>query len=123
MPDIDHHQAGHVIAEAQEIEHGHSRTFVLTCGGKPIEGFVVNFRGKFYAYVNRCCHIPMRMDWVENQFFTRDKRFLICPTHGASYDPTTGLCLDGPCPGEYLESIPVSVKQGQVTVYCPPEWD
>lgn len=123
MPDIDGHHTGLVVAEAHEIAHATSRTFVLTCGTKKIDGFVVNFHGKFYAYVNRCCHIPMRMDWIENEFFTRDKRLLICPTHGASYDPTTGLCLDGPCPGEYLETIPVSVKGGQIIVYCPPEWD
>ena len=88
-----------------------------------IDGFVINFQGRFYAYSNRCCHIPIPLDWVDNEFFTRDKRHLICLTHGATYEPNTGLCIDGPCPGEYLDVIPVAVKQGQVIVYCPPEWD
>ena len=123
MPDISSHDHGLVVGNAHEISHAHSRKFQLTCGGKHIDGFVVNFHEKFYAYVNACCHIPMRMDWYENQFFTRDKRYIICPTHGAAYEPNTGLCIDGPCPGEYLQSIPVAVKHGQIIVYCPPEWD
>ena len=88
-----------------------------------MDGFVVNFKGRFYAYSNRCCHIPIPLDWVDNEFFTRDKRHLICLTHGATYEPNTGLCIDGPCPGKYLDVIPVAVKHGQVIVYCPPEWD
>lgn len=123
MPDIDGRHKGLVIGQTHEIAHGSSRKFQLSCGGKDIDGFVVNFKGKLYAYVNRCCHIPMPLDWHDNEFFTRDKRYLLCPTHGASYEPNTGLCIDGPCPGEYLEPIPVTVKQGQIIVYCPPEWD
>jgi nitrite reductase/ring-hydroxylating ferredoxin subunit len=88
-----------------------------------IDGFVINFKGRFYAYINRCCHIPVPLDWTENEFFTRDKRHLICLTHGATYEPNTGQCIDGPCPGEYLDVIPVAVRRGEVIVYCPPEWD
>ena len=123
MPSDGGTQGGLVVAQASDIPHGSSRKFQLSCGNETIDGFVINFRGRFYAYSNRCCHIPIPLDWVENEFFTRDKRHLICLTHGATYEPNTGLCIDGPCPGEYLNIIPVAVKQGQVIVYCPPEWD
>ena len=123
MPSHDNTPGRLVVADASDIPHGSSRKFQLECGGKTIDGFVVNFKGRFYAYNNRCCHIPIALDWVENEFFTRDNRLLICLTHGATYEPNTGLCTDGPCPGEYLDVIPVAVKQGQVIVYCPPEWD
>lgn len=123
MPGRDSFVGGLVVAKASDIAPGNSRKFQLMCGDKTLDGFVVNFRGRFYAYVNRCCHIPIPLDWVENQFFTKDQRHLICMTHGATYEPNTGLCVDGPCPGEYLDVIPVAVKQGQVIVYCPPEWD
>jgi nitrite reductase/ring-hydroxylating ferredoxin subunit len=123
MPACDHSRDGLLVAKASEIAHGDSRKFRLVCGAKTLDGFVVNFRGRFYAYVNRCCHIPIPLDWTDNEFFTRDKRHLICLNHGATYEPNTGLCVDGPCPGEYLEVLPVVVKRGQVIVYCPPEWD
>ena len=116
-------EEGLVVARASDISQGTSRKFQLTCGNETIDGFVVNFQGRFYAYSNRCCHIPIPLDWVDNEFFTRDKRHLICLTHGATYEPNTGLCIDGPCPGEYLNVIPVAVKQGEIIVYCPPDWD
>jgi nitrite reductase/ring-hydroxylating ferredoxin subunit len=123
MPGNGSMQGGLVVAHASDIPQGTSRKFQLTCGNETIDGFVVNFQGRFYAYSNRCCHIPIPLDWVDNEFFTRDKRHLICLTHGATYEPNTGLCIDGPCPGEYLNVIPVAVKQGEVIVYCPPDWD
>jgi nitrite reductase/ring-hydroxylating ferredoxin subunit len=123
MPGCDSVRGGLVVANAIDIAPGSARKFQLRCSGKTIDGFVVNFKGKFYAYINRCCHIPIPLDWIDNEFFTKDKRHLICMTHGATYEPNTGLCVDGPCPGEYLEVIPVAVKHGRVVVYCPPEWD
>jgi nitrite reductase/ring-hydroxylating ferredoxin subunit len=123
MPGDGSMPEGLMVAQARDIPPGTSRKFRLTCGGTTIDGFVINFQGRFYAYRNRCCHIPIPLDWVDNEFFTRDKRHLICLTHGATYEPNTGLCMDGPCPGEYLDVIPVAVRQGQVIVYCPPEWD
>jgi nitrite reductase/ring-hydroxylating ferredoxin subunit len=123
MPGDGSMQGGLIVAHASDIPQGTSRKFQLTCGNETIDGFVINFQGRFYAYSNRCCHIPIPFDCVDNEFFTRDKRHLICLIHGATYEPNTGLCIDGPCPGEYLDVIPVAVKQGQVIVYCPPEWD
>jgi nitrite reductase/ring-hydroxylating ferredoxin subunit len=123
MPDGHGLYGGQVVASATDIPPGNSRKFQLACGDRTIDGFVVNFRGRFYAYVNRCCHMPMPLDRADNEFFTKDKRHLICMTHGATYEPNTGLCIDGPCPGEYLEALPVAVHRGQVVVYCPPEWD
>ena len=114
---------GLVVAQASDMLHGTSRKFQLVCAGKALDGFVINFKGRFYAYINRCCHIAIPLDWTENEFFTRDHRHLLCLTHGSLYEPNTGLSIDGPCPGEYLEVIPVAVKQGQVLVYCPPRWD
>jgi nitrite reductase/ring-hydroxylating ferredoxin subunit len=108
------------IAHVDELPQGSSKKFTLTCNGQRVEGFVVNYRGSFYAYVNRCCHIPMPMDWFENQFLSEDGRFIICATHGATYDPATGECVAGPCPGEYLERLLLRVVEGTIFVACPP---
>ena len=104
------------VASVDELPEGCSKKFTLTCDGQQVEGFVINYRGGFYAYLNRCCHIPMPMDWFENQFLSEDGRFIICATHGATYDPATGECVAGPCPGEYLERLPLQVVDGAVLV-------
>jgi nitrite reductase/ring-hydroxylating ferredoxin subunit len=109
----------HKVAHVEELTEGCSKKFTYTCSGQQVEGFVVNYRGSFYAYLNRCCHIPMPMDWFENQFLSEDGRFIICATHGATYDPATGECVAGPCPGEYLEQLSLQVVDGTVLVACP----
>jgi nitrite reductase/ring-hydroxylating ferredoxin subunit len=59
------------------------------------------------------------LDFVRYQFFTEDGRHLICLTHGAVYEPDSGLCVDGPCKGSSLYRLPVLVDQGEVVVRCP----
>ena len=108
------------VASAEELPQGSSKKFTLSCNGDRVEGFVVNFRGSYYAYLNRCCHIPMPMDWFENQFLSEDGCFIVCATHGATYEPATGECVAGPCPGEYLERLPLRVVGGTILVVCPP---
>ncbi len=108
------------VARVNELPQGSSKKFTMTHNGRQLEGFVVNYRGTFYAYVNRCCHIPMPMDWFENQFLSEDGRFIVCATHGATYDPATGECVAGPCPGEYLERLSLRMLGGAILVALPP---
>ena len=57
------------VAPANEMPPGESRKFLLTIQGVDEECFLINYEGKFHAYVNRCRHVPIAMDWVDNQFF------------------------------------------------------
>ncbi len=104
---------------AGALAPGQSAKFRLRCGGKVLEGFVVNHEGRFYAYMNRCAHVGTPLDLWPNEFFTDDGRHLICTTHGAVYLPETGLCVEGPCPGESLTSLPVAVEGNEVVISCP----
>ena len=70
--------------------------FLLPIRGADEECFVINFDGEFHAYVNRCRHVPMPMDWVDNQFFAEEGRYLMCQTHNAYYEPGSGECIAGP---------------------------
>jgi nitrite reductase/ring-hydroxylating ferredoxin subunit len=49
----------------------------------------------------------MEMDWQAGQFFDFDAQYLMCATHGALYEPATGLCIAGPCIGKSLEPVPI----------------
>lgn len=96
-----------------------TKKFSLRCRGSTVEGLLVNYEGKFFAYVNRCRHIAISMDWVDNQFFTEDQRYLICANHGATYEPTTGACVWGPCLGEMLETVPLEIQGKKILAFCP----
>ena len=107
------------VARADEIEPGRSKRFALVCAGREVPGFVVNVAGRLHAYVNRCRHVPMELDWVENQFFTEDGTYVQCATHGALYVPESGECIAGPPCGRSLVRIPLEIANGTVWAACP----
>ena len=111
--------SGTTILRAGELQPGQSRKFTLQCGAREIECFVVNWRGMLRAFVNQCRHIPMTMDWVENQFFDEDANYLVCPTHGAFYEPDGGECVVGPACGKALFAVPLVERAGEVLALCP----
>ena len=108
-----------VIARVGELQSGETKKFILVCAGEEIEGFLLNFGGQHHAYVNRCRHVPMGLDWVENQFFTEDGRWVQCATHGAYYEPATGECMAGPPCGKALVRIPLRTDGETILAECP----
>ncbi|HEY7163079.1 MAG TPA: Rieske 2Fe-2S domain-containing protein [Candidatus Binatia bacterium] len=110
---------GRVIAKVAEMAPGSVKKFWLICRKYRIDGFLVNHDGSFFAYVNRCRHMATPLDFVQNEFFSEDRRYLMCYTHGALYEPENGVCVAGPCKGESLYRLPVIVDEGEVLVGCP----
>jgi nitrite reductase/ring-hydroxylating ferredoxin subunit len=87
-----------------------------------LRGFAIRFGGQAYAYVNRCAHVPVELDWVPGQVFDADQRHLICSVHGAEYDPASGHCLAGPCRGRgHLLALAAAERHGWVWVGTRPE--
>jgi len=108
-----------VVARVGEMAPGSVKKFGLICQKYRIDAFLINYQGAFHAYVNRCRHMTTPLDFVRYQFFTEDGRHLICMTHGALYDPESGVCVDGPCKGQSLYPLPVRVEGDEVLVGCP----
>ncbi|MFT5644972.1 MAG: nitrite reductase/ring-hydroxylating ferredoxin subunit [Janthinobacterium sp.] len=95
-------------------EGGKGLRFALTVGGAPGTGFVVRYQGKAYAYLNRCAHVPIELDWAEGEFFESSGLYLMCSMHGAIYAPSSGHCAGGPCRGGKLHPIAVVERDGQL---------
>lgn len=112
--------AGRVIARVEEMRPGSVKKFWLICQKYRVDAFLINYQGTFHAYVNRCRHMTTPLDFVRYQFFTEDGRRLICLTHGALYEPDSGVCVEGPCKGLALYRLPVLIDRGEVLVSCPP---
>ena len=114
MPDV-------FICDAKRlVDGGEGVRFPVAMFGEAAVGFVVRFRGTPYAYLNRCAHVPMELDWVQGQFFEAGGELLMCATHGAVYRPETGACAGGPCRGGKLRPIGVREVDGKV-VWQPDE--
>jgi nitrite reductase/ring-hydroxylating ferredoxin subunit len=101
------------------LEGGKGVRFPVTAFGDPATGFVVRYEGKPYAYLNRCAHVPIELDWFEGDFFESSKTFLMCSTHGAIYVTTSGLCAGGPCKGGKLR--PIGVREADNKIYWQPD--
>lgn len=108
-----------VVLRVGELSPGTSKKFLLDVDGREEECFVVNFEGQLHAWVNRCMHVPMSMDWVDNQFFTEDKRYVMCATHGAWYEPDSGECVSGPPCGKVLIRVPLEQHGNEVIARSP----
>ncbi len=65
------------------------------------------------AFLNICPHAGRRLDYAPGKFLI-NKGNLICAVHGASFNTVDGLCVAGPCRGEYLRPVMVSVEDEMV---------
>jgi nitrite reductase/ring-hydroxylating ferredoxin subunit len=98
------------VARVGELAHGASKKFKIRRGEFDIEALLINYQGNFFAYLNRCPHVGISMDWVDNQFFTVDRRYLMCANHGAVFEPPTGECVWGPCVGAALQKLALEIE-------------
>jgi nitrite reductase/ring-hydroxylating ferredoxin subunit len=91
---------------------GRAVPFDVSFAGQTCTAFAIRYQGTAHAYLNRCTHVAMEMDWQPGQFFDDTGQWLLCSTHGAAYRPDTGECGGGPCRGG-LVKIPL-IEQGGV---------
>jgi nitrite reductase/ring-hydroxylating ferredoxin subunit len=103
------------ICDSSALEEGGKGVrFLVTAGGDDATAFAIRYNGIAYAYLNRCAHVPIELDWNEGEFFESSGLYLMCSTHGAVYAPETGKCEGGPCRGGRLRPIMVMEQNNQV---------
>lgn len=102
-----------LCSSAELADGGLAVPFDVVYGGQSCRAFAVRWRGRVHAYLNRCAHVAMEMDWQPNRFFDDSGQWLLCSTHGAVYHPDSGACAGGPCRGG-LVRIEVSEQDGVV---------
>ena len=98
-------------------ERGDAVAFDVRVWGQPARAFALRVDGQVVAYVNRCAHVPVEMDWQPGRFLDADQRWIICSIHGASYDPVDGRCVGGPCGRGRLVTVTTREQAGRVSWY------
>ena len=98
---------------ADLADSGLAVPFDVMYAGQTCRAFAVRFEGQVQAYLNRCTHVAMEMDYQPDRFFDIEGRWLLFATHGATYAPDTGECVGGPCRGG-LVKITLSETGGVV---------
>jgi nitrite reductase/ring-hydroxylating ferredoxin subunit len=100
-----------LICAPDEIEErGRGVRFAVMTPIGESPAFVVRYRGVAHAYVNRCAHARVELDWNHGEFFDFSGLYLVCATHGAIYRPESGECVGGPCRGQRLAKLAVEER-------------
>lgn len=111
----------YAICSLNDIPSRRARAFQLLRrgegGGKKAWSiFIVRWGNQIFGYVNQCPHQRVNLDWERNQFLDPNGLRLMCGKHGSMFEIGTGRCVEGPCTGQSLEPIAVSVVDGDVCV-------
>lgn len=101
-----------ICASVDLAERGDGVRFEAQRGAETVPAFVVRYEGVPRAYVNRCSHVAMELDWNAGKFFDLERTWLLCSTHAAYYDAASGACRGGPCRGRGLEPLAVVEHDG-----------
>lgn len=103
------------LLDAKALAEGTARE--RTVGDRSL--VILRVSGGVRAWLNVCPHQGRRLDFAPDQFlFTADGR-LVCPHHGACFEPDTGLCTDGPCRGASLSPVDVREIDGVIRLDEP----
>ena len=75
-----------LCASGELAEGGLAVSFDVVIEGEHCRAFAIRFEGRAHAYLNRCTHVAMELDWQPNRFFD-----------------DTGEGVAGPCQGGLLK--------------------
>lgn len=103
-----------ICAGAELVDGGAGVRFAIPAGEGSWPAFAIRFKGRVHAYLNRCSHTPVELDWKPGEFFDSGGLYLICSMHGALFDPATGACLLGRCNGRGLVPLELVEEDGGV---------
>ena len=88
------------LCNARDLrEGGEAVPFDVNYAGQTCRAFAIRYKSVAHAYLNRCSHVAMELDWQPNRVFDDSGQWLLCASHGAAYLPDTGQCAGGPCQG------------------------
>jgi len=104
----------HILCKTTDIEDPGSKSFEVKIKHKNESVFVVHKNGEFFAYLNQCPHTGASLEWQENQFLDLDKELIQCATHDALFIIDTGECIAGPCAGDALQPLELSIEHDEI---------
>ncbi len=105
---------GTLLAKAGTVKPGKSKGLHFHQGTKHTEIFLHAGPEGIEAYLNSCPHAGTPLNLVGDTFTNLAGNMLLCRTHGAMFDPNSGLCLSGPCKGQWLPKIAISDQDGNI---------
>lgn len=99
------------LGRLDEIPDGEARGYDPAGTGRDTL-FVVRAGTRLHGWRDRCPHegatpLPYR----RHQYLNAARTRIVCFAHGALFDISTGVCLRGPCLGQALTPVPLSIDE------------
>src|SRR6476469_5973490 len=105
---------GAVIAKLDALADGVPTEIEKDVDGARESLVVVRTGERVDAFLNVCPHAGRRLDWAPGKFLLSRDGHLVCAAHGASFVPTSGECVAGPCRGDSLRRVVLIVDGDEV---------
>ena len=106
-----------ILCKLADLAETGSRGFRVGGGDWPLKGFVLRLDdGSLRAWVNNCPHAGHPLELLPHRFLTADRKFIQCSSHGALFDPVSGSCVAGPCPGRKLRPLAVALQGDDIVL-------
>ncbi|TFY91181.1 Rieske (2Fe-2S) protein [Pseudomonas kairouanensis] len=98
------------LCRLDEIPEGGAKALATVINGKQ-QPLVAMRRGEHvWLYRNCCPHFSVPLDYNPGEFCTYKNQLIMCAHHSAMFRFEDGLCVDGPCAGARLESVPCKIE-------------
>lgn len=109
------------LCKLEDLADGASRGFD-PCGAGQDSLLLVRQGAQVYAYRDLCPHYgDTPLPWRRHAYLDAARRHIVCAAHGALFEIATGACVRGPCLGQSLSALAVSVDaDGYVVVEYEP---
>jgi nitrite reductase/ring-hydroxylating ferredoxin subunit len=98
-------RGGRFLCRLADIPDGGGKGFWFGEDTARFGVFLIRQGDTVWAYANSCPHRGTPLDWLPDCFLDRDRRHILCATHGALFHITDGFCVSGPCAGAYLRPV------------------
>jgi len=104
------------LCALEDIPDGDSASFAIEQNGETVGLMAVRQGNEIFAYVNRCPHVGVPLDFTPGKFLDLSKTYIQCASHGATFRIETGECIGGPCAGKSLSPVEVRIEGPDVYV-------
>ena len=107
-------QAHTVLARLNDLPEGEPVAVDASIDGETESLILFRDGDAVRAWRNICPHAGRPLDWSPGKFLRSKDGLLVCAVHGASFELGKGECVAGPCRGQSLSTVDVSVYEGAV---------
>ncbi|MES2114145.1 MAG: Rieske (2Fe-2S) protein [Pseudomonadota bacterium] len=98
-----------LLCRLDDLPDGEARGFDPLGGGQD-SVLVVRQGGRLHAYRDLCPHYgDTPMAWRRHAYLNAQRSHIVCAAHGALFEIDGGACVRGPCLGQALTPVAVTV--------------